>query len=648
MIEDKKPTGLPGCMFNSHTFKIIFILLITGLYHQARAEIKIDKIYFNNNNYFSNGDLKNVIHSEEGDTYEPRLLKLDKILLKNFYRQHGFLDAAITDSVITISDREKINIQFYVSEGQHYYYGGLRMHGNADISSQVISEQFKNLELYESFKENKVNEAVKRVENIYYNSGKPFIEIKTNYLVEDDSLIMVVLDITENQTVYINKVEYYGLNQVKKFLIRRELAIKKEEKYNREAIEKSQENIYSTGLFKYVRLEIEPINDNPGQVILKILVQERDPIWIGFRLGLAHEQQAYYSNKLEFTVQGGHRNLFGTARNISLQITPSVTYDFDSTRFHNLDNKISLTFVEPWIGNTRTPGTFNLSYEQYRPPQTIDFNVLATSFGIKRSAGKHADINAAIIAKIVDQLGEGKIDESYQKKLDLGKSQVYSLNFYYKRDKRKNLFNPTNSSYTDLSLAFSYSTGRDENNNKITNRYITLISSWQRYQPFRPKVLGFKRWDFTLASRLKMGAIYELGGNQAIPINDRFFAGGASSVRGYKEQSLGPVLYTENGKVKQAAGGNLLYLGNIEVRMPIVWIVVLETFFDTGYVWPEISAFRPSDIKASTGMGIAFLTPLGPIRVDYGYKLIRTDTDHHRTNFTLVSILRFNRKYLFH
>ena len=609
-------------------FRYILTFFVIILFQHAWAEIEIDKIIFNNNQYFSGGKLKDIIHSQEGEEFEPRLQKLDKILLRNFYRQHGFLDVAISDSVITVSNREKVNILFYITEGQRYYYGGMRMRGNQEIESKKISKQFENLELYEPFNESAINEAVKRVENIYYNSGKPFVDLKTNYLIEVDSLIVDMLEINENQTVYINDVKYYGLRLVQKFLIRRELEIKKGEKYNREAIEKSQENLYRTGLFKYVRLEIDPIKDMPDQVVLKILMQEKDPIWVGARLGLAHEQQAYYGSKLEFTVQGGHRNLFGTARSISLHITPSITYDFDENKLHNLDNKISFMFVEPWIGNTRTPGTFNLSYEQYRPLNSADFDLFASSFGVKRQAGKNSDISAAISVKLVDQLSNEEIDSSLVLGFDVDKSQVYSLNFYYKRDKRKNLFNPTNSSYTDISLAFSYSTGKDDNNHVIENQYITLISSWQRYQPFRPKVFHFKRWNFTLASRVKMGAIFELGKKQTIPINDRFFAGGASSVRGYHEQLLGPASsYDENGKIKKAAGGKLLYLGNIEVRIPIIWVIVLETFFDTGYVWRELSAFRLADIKLSTGLGIALMTPLGPVRFDYGYKLIQTDRD---------------------
>ncbi|MEJ2545791.1 MAG: POTRA domain-containing protein, partial [Calditrichaceae bacterium] len=245
-------------MRKSHISLLIIILII--LYSiPAFAEIEVDKIFFNNNRYFSNDDLEEIIHSEEGEEYEPRLQKLDKILLKNFYRKYGFLDAAISDSVIIVSDRDKVNISFYISEGQRYYYGGLRMRGNQDISSQKISEQFSGMKLYEPFNESAINESIKKVENIYYNSGKPYIELKTNYMVEDDSLIIALLELKENQTVFISKVQYFGLRMVKKFLIRRELEIKKEDKYNREAIDKSQSNLYGTGLFKYVRLEIEPI-----------------------------------------------------------------------------------------------------------------------------------------------------------------------------------------------------------------------------------------------------------------------------------------------------------------------------------------------------------------------------------------------------
>jgi len=597
-------------------------------FHPLFAQLKIEKLDFFNNANFSDSDLEDIIHSEEGEEYEPRLIKLDQILLSNFYRQKGFLNIEIADSILSGSERDKINITYYVNEGQRFYFGGVRLKGNKDLTNKKIIDQFGNQELNTHFDEASINESVKKVENLYYNSGKPFIELDTKYLFDQDSLVIILIDIIENQTVYIKNVEYYGQKLVQQFLIRREMEIKKGEKYSRIALEKSQNNLYGTGLFKYVRLEIEPIKDEPEQVVLKILVQEKEPTWVGVRLGMAHEQQAYYGNKMEFTVQGGHRNLFGTARTISLHVTPSITYDFDENKLHNLDNKIALRFVEPWIGNTRTPGVFQLSYEQYRPLFSGNFDLLAASFDVRRKYGEYIQVSGAISAKLVDQITDEAIDSSLVRNLDVSKSQVYSLTFYGKRDKRENLFNPQNSSYTDLSLGFSYSSGKDKTSKVVNNQYITFISSWQRYQPFRPKVFSFKRWHFTLASRLKVGAIFETGKKQTIPINDLFFAGGASSVRGYQEQLLGPALVKDQkGRIEKAAGGKLLYLGNLEVRMPIYWIFVLETFLDSGYVWPEVSSFSPADIKITTGIGLAVITPLGPVRIDYGYKLIQTDTD---------------------
>ena len=623
------------------------ILLVTGLIllvftSSAFAEIEINKIRFENNQFASKSDLEDIIHSEEGNNYEPRLIKLDKILLNNYYRQNGYLNVDIRDSVLVISKREKVDIIYYINEGQRFYYGGIRMKGNQEIESKAISDQFKGIDLYSPLDEVKVNESVKNVENIYYNSGKPFIQLDVNYLIESDSLIVLLLNITENQTVYIAKVEYYGLNVVKKFLLRRELELKEGDKYSRKAIDKSQENLYGTGLLKYARLEIETIKDHPDQVILKVLIQEKEPRWIGFRLGMAYEEQTSYGNKLEFTAQAGHRNLFGTARSVSLSVTPSITYDIEKNKFYDTEYKVYFNFVEPWIGNTRTPGILSASYEQYRPLNSGHFDLFSASFNVKKKWNDYTQLSGALSVDLVNLINDVTIDPEIAATIDINKSKVYSLTFYGKRDNRKNLFTPTRSSYTDLSAGFSYSTGKDNENKTINNSYFTIISSWQRYQPFRPKVFSLKRFNWTLASRLKIGAILEPGKKQAIPINDRFFAGGASSVRGYQEQLLGPALLTDSkGKIVKAAGGKLLYLGNLEVRIPLVWVLMLETFLDSGYVWPEVSSFSPADIKLTTGLGMAVITPLGPVRVDYGYKLIPSDTDPSPDAFHLGIYLAF-------
>jgi outer membrane protein insertion porin family len=233
-------------------------------------------------------------------------------------------------------------------------------------------------------------------------------------------------------------------------------------------------------------------------------------------------------------------------------------------------------------------------------------------------------------AKLVTLLEEGIIDTTLE--ADANRDQVYSILAYGKRDTRNNFFSPTNGSLSDLSLGFSYSIGELQTGASDVKTYITVISSWKRYQPLKWKPFK-KREGITVGTRLKAGAIFEIGPTKNIPISDLFFAGGATTVRGYQEQLLGPTTFDSEGFKDQAIGGKLLYLMNLEFRVPLFWLFVGEVFLDGGNVWREIENFKPGEVKFSTGLGIVLLTPVGPIRFDYGLKLNKEDSDKTRDAF---------------
>ncbi|KAA3617825.1 MAG: hypothetical protein D8M58_00240 [Calditrichaeota bacterium] len=600
--------------------KITHIILTTFLFCTIIfAETEVTKISFKQTSAFDDDDLINIIHSEEDEEFEPRLIKLDQILLNNYFRKNGYLLVEVSDSLFFSRNRKEVQIKYIIDPGPRYYYGGVKFEGVKELSETKLEEHFEGIEIGSPFDESVVIEARKGVENEYYNKGKPFANVTSDYRFEQDSLVFAFLQIEENQTIYIKKIQYFGLKLVKKFLIRRELEIKKGDVYNREAMEKSQQNIYGTGLFRFARLEIDPISDDPQNVVLKIVVQERDAKWIGANFGIGHEQ--FYGSTGEITLQGGHRNIFGTARAASVHITPSFLYEFENNKIINAENKIAFKFVEPWIGNTRTPGIFQISYHQYRLPSSGDFNLLQTSFEIHHTFFNDIEISGTISAKFLDELDTDSI------KVDLtgiqsGQAEIYSISTYAKRDTRPNLFNPTKGSLTDFSLSFSQSNSTNE-----TNRFFTAVASWSRYQPWRI-TFGRNKLHWTLASRIKSGAIFEVGKNKSIPISERFYAGGATTVRGYSEQLLGPVAsFDSDGHIDASTGGKLLMLANVEARIPLFWLLVGEVFVDAGRVWPDISSFKYEHIRYTTGLGIAILTPLGPVRVDYGYKLNKRPID---------------------
>ncbi|HID39565.1 MAG TPA: hypothetical protein EYP36_08635, partial [Calditrichaeota bacterium] len=601
---------------------LIFIFL------QIVAAQEVKEIHFIGISEEDGDELSSVIDTEEDEQLDVRLVKLDRLLIAQYYKQRGYIEARVRDSLSLSEDRKSVNVFFRINRGKRFYYSRTSFNGVSPGFQKRVAKQFKELDPKVPFNENKITAALRNIEDIYYNSGKPFVQIDVNYLFEKDTMVIVLVQVTENQTVIIGDIHYSGLKNVQQFIIRRELEIKKGDIYKREAIEESQKNIYRTGLFKFVRLELEPIKDKPNEAVLNISVEEKDAKWVGVHLGLALQEGRSYGNRLELTLQGGHRNLFGTARSISLHLTPAVVYDYQKGAIHNIENRLNLRFVEPWVFYTRTPGVLNVFYEQHRPLNSGSFDLTGTSFAMTHECNDDIRLSGAISGKFVRQLSGQEIDSSYQKQYQTDQNTIYALTFYWKEDTRQNIFYPKNSSYSDASMAFSFSKGKDSLGLPVENKYIRLIASWQRYQPLRSSIIKVNRYNVTMASRIKLGALIEPWKNKQIPINDRFYAGGATTVRGYQESLLGPALeYDANGKIKKAAGGKLLFLANLEFRIPLVWLLVLETFIDSGNVWAEIKDFKPGDIRFTTGVGLAVLTPLGPIRFDYGYKLTKTDSD---------------------
>ena len=621
----------------------LFLIILTGillLNDLCAQEFKVKNIQFINNRAFTRKVLLNVLHSKRKSEFDARLVKLDKILLTNYYRKQGYLTTEVFDSLVVNKTESNVEIFYLLAEGMRYYLNQIVFNGNADISATELTRQTKDIEFNVPFDEAVLIGLKQKIENLYYNNGKPYAEINLDYEFTQDTLVIAKVNITEKQTVYIRDVKYLGLQESRKFIVKRELEFNKNEKYNRELILYSQENIYGTGLFDYVRFDLEQYAADVTGVTVKIMVQEKKARWFGARIGYAYEQEEVYGNKIEFALEGGHRNLFGTARSASLHLVPSLQYDFKTRKVLNPENQISLIFVEPWLGFAKTPGTFQFSYHQYRPLNSADFNVMMYGINVSHSAastvarrnGREITLSASVQVKFVDVLSKGILDTLLE--ADVGKEQVYTTTLYGRRDTKNNYFNPSGGSVSDLSIGFSQSVGKNEFGNSRTNRYFTVISSWQRYQPVGPKAFR-KQTKITLATRLKAGALFEIGSSKNIPISELFFAGGATSVRGYGEQLLGPAALDEDGYKSSALGGKMLLLMNGEFRIPLYWLFQTEIFLDGGNVWREVKYFTPTQIKFSAGAGLVLITPIGPIRFDYGYKLMKEPSDRSPGNFHL-------------
>ncbi len=621
-------------------FRAVLLALVIGIiclpaHARAGSKLKVEKIVFTGNHSIPEKTLKSILKSREKKEFNPRFFKLDRILLSNYYTLRGFRDVYVSGKVTKTGN--KVVLEYIIREGISFKFNQLKFVGNEQFSSAQLREYFR-IRPGQPYERPAIEQGLNAVENLYLDNGKPYVLVNDREEVVDDSLVNVIVYIQEGETVRIVDMKYEGKKLAKSFLIRRELEIHKNDVYSRKKIETSQRNIYSTGLFKFVHYRLAPVNDDPTRVLLVWEVVERKPVWLALRFGIGRQggETANNATTFDITAEAGHRNLFGTARQISFKVVPSFFYGSpgsDAPNSFTLSrNYYSFTYVEPWVMNTRTPGVFNVSYSDEKPPVSPqELNILSASFNISHIFENYWSYKAGVSLQRVRAQARSILEEVSQ-----GRDLIYALSINPVRDKRDNLLNPHRGHLTEFSNKFVYSTsprtisGRETT---VRNTFYKLVMQWSRYQPFRFK----RRW--TLATRVRTSGILEAGGRKLIddiPITERFYLGGGSSIRGYKEQFIGrrDTLYTDTGEIKDIIpkGGKFVLLANVELRIPLFWLFYGEVFVDAGNLWEELEQIRPADIKASTGLGLAIVTPFGPIRFDYGFKLF-PEKEESASNF---------------
>ncbi len=653
------------------------VLLLLWSAIAAASNLEVKKIHFAGNQAIPAGELRSIIKMKEGKPFNIRFLKLDEILMANFYRLRGFVEVQVSGEFRKEGDH--IFVTYRIQEGPRYLLKRIQFAGNEIIGGNALRSFFPIRDGY-PFDRTLIEEGLNRVENYYLDHGKPYViltpqeeavpglvleaavpdslqkagfpdslveklrpftEVELEEPVVKDTLaklfggrhpevmrevlrrfvrrhmlMSVMVYIVEGETVRIEKIQFEGATAVKQSLIRRQLTIHSGDLYSRKRIEESQRNLYGTGLFKFVTYRLETVEGDQTRARLIWQLEEKKARWAGVRFGIGLERGESVADLTTFdvTLEGGHRNLLGTARSLSLGVISSLYYGRiragKPRRFSNPRNQYSLNFVEPYLFNSRTPLRLNVTYSQERPPiAPAKLNIFSASLNITHEFNPVWSLRGTVSFQKVSTPSREVLNRVAE-----GKDLIYALTIIPARDSRDNILVPRRGSLTETRHRFVYAASRVGGDGQtLTNAFYKITAAWHRYQKFALN----KRWF--LATRLRGGAIIEFGGRrpiESIPLTERFFMGGASTVRGYAEQSIG-------GKDEQGVplGGKFSLVANAELRIPLFWLVWGEVFLDAGNIWQELEDLRAPALKLGSGAGLAFITPFGPLRFDYGFRL---------------------------
>jgi len=558
-------------------------------YGQEPERPKVRNVTFAGNEAFSSERLQGLMITRPSgflrtSRYFPEAFAADLENLIVFYQQNGYLEAAIvsTDEVLD-SLRGEIDLRIQISEGELTLVEGIEIFGNSAFPDSVLLREVQ-LRPGDSFRRHRVQDGMLGMLALYADEGYLDAVVKPNIQINQEiHRALIDFTVTEHQPMRIAGIRIEGLQKTDLNVVHRELRFAEGDTVRYSYLLQSQRQLYLTGLFAGVF--IRPVPPADGDSTRKdILIELQENLSSEFNVSVGYGSIERVRGKLEMLT----RNLAGTAR----QAGASVSASF-------IQRKIETSFTEPWTLGTRWRTDVNLMYE-YREEPGYDVR----QYGGRLTFGRSISDFAAITFAYRYDNAKLKHVEITETPLDFD-TRVSSMTVSLTHDTRDNVFNPHRGVYGEWTneLAGSFLQG--------TNTFVRSIVRLKSFVPWgRHTVFG---------SALEAGWMDLLGSSDDIPLNERFYAGGPNSLRGFGYQMVGP-RETDGDPL----GGKFELVWNvIELRRPIYKMIGGVLFFEVGGIWSDITDFRPDGIRPAAGSGLRANTPIGILRLDYGVNLDR-------------------------
>jgi outer membrane protein insertion porin family len=576
-------------------------------YHiQERQKVNIRKVTFEGNMVFSEEELrKTMITRKKGifsfitgsGKYEKETFEADLERLRYFYADHGYIDMQVTDYSLDFQDETgNLYITIVVEEGDIYSIHTVEISGNTVYSTKDIQKE-THVSPDEPFSRSKIRKDIMAIADLYAQKGylTPISEKTEGKLLIDpmikvdreNRLVDLTYSIREGIPHFVNRILIAGNQKTRDKVIRRELKLQEGKLFNSKEMKQSQQRVVNLGLFEDVEFNLAE-GPEPNTVDLDIDITERSSIG-AFNFG------GGWDSIDKWVVTGGvsASNLFGLNHSLDFSTTlggKSQTFNISYTMPRFLDSKYLVGL-----------DAYNLkrdydAYDSQRTGGGIRFgrSLSDTIFGTVKYRFEQVDITD------VEEEASTRIKEAE------GSSRTSSTTLLLKRSTINNVWLPTKGMITKLSGELAGGAlGGD-------NDFYKTILDHNLYIPL------FK--DVALRFKGELAYVTEYGSSDDVPIFERFFGGGANTIRGYEERSIGPK--DEND---EPLGGDKRVVLTSEVIVPVSKQIRVLSFFDMGDVYGSDEDIDISTFRKSIGLGLRFYTPFGLLKFDWGYKLEREE-----------------------
>lgn len=586
---------------------------------------RIRSIEFVDNGAIPERQLKRVMKTRPawwflGGRYEEDKFEQDLQNIIDEYGNHGRLEAQIpkTDLVYT-GNGKKMDVTIYINQGPQYTVDTLDIASNQVFDDDEIMDIVK-VEGGDIHNKGQVTDDAGLIQQGYQDSG--YIDATVTPMVtldRDNKTTHVVHQVNEGDLQYIREITVSGNEVTRDDVVRREMLINPGDRYDGAAVKSSMRRLENTRYFNQVRIYPEDFEEDDLYTNLLVDVEEGKTGNFNFGVGYSSEERLGVYGQIRLnnfdiknwpTFSGGGQQLVVRA-NIG-----------------DIRDEYSISFTEPEMFGYPIAFGFDVFDESYRVTQGANYREQQQGIQLRFGKALSPYVTARTSMRYTDTyLSDLPWYVNRELRSQRGSNTTIANMWQIERNTLDNYREPSAGAKHILSAEVA-GFGAD-------NEYIKFEhdSTWYR-------ALGKEdRWVLSL--RTRHGWMTEYGSSDTVPLQDRFYAGGATTVRGYRIRDIGPKIqkYLFWGE-DFAIGGNARLIYNLEAKYKITEMFRLYGFVDSGGIWRDESNIDLGDIKYSAGLGFGVDVPrFGPIRIDYGIP-INPDKDqgsgrlHLQTGFS--------------
>jgi outer membrane protein insertion porin family len=565
------------------------VIRITFIIFEGEIAV-LRNIYFSGTSINTEG-IKKILPFDENKTFNDDLLDESRDSIIRFYNALGYLQANVAEIKKDFQNNGRdLNLEYIINEGTLTIIKTIYVIGNRRINAFQIR---RALDLKEGAPYNVIDigDARRRVLSLYTRYGYLDVSVDVESKIDTGDAFLT-FNITENKPSIIGKIILKGNQKTKSKVIMREFTLKEGEPFNYEEIARIKQRLYKLGIFSEVAIDALDGGIETDDVIVKdmlVSLKEGKSGSVEISLGYGDYEQ------VRGTLEISYRNIGGYNRQAGFR-----------TDQNSIERRYIFNFREPWLFNwPDVPLKIYLIREDKRginiDSREVLYEIDKQSFiaGIEKEIADGLKVGLDYEYSFTDT--KDVAEDVILSKEDSGTLGISSLSPSIYFDKRNDPFNPTSGSLHGIVVKYAPKELLSE------AEFVkgAIQSSWY-FQIMKPVVLAFS---------LRGGMAYGFGDDEELPLIERFFLGGRSTVRGYSHDSLGPKGVDDN-----PTGGNIYALTNWELRFSLGKGFGLVTFVDAGNVWKTIDEVR-DELKYTAGAGLRYNTPVGPIRIDYGHKM---------------------------